>query len=188
MESNAYNGTENYIYLSGEEKNANKISPLLITLREAGCNVWYDNTADEGAVIERIENCSYFMTYVSEAYVSSEKCIEELSYAIQLGKKLLMIYGEDTELPKGMQMRLNRVQAIYRSKYPELHGLYAKILQTEAVRACGGTYRKKAKGKEKTYVVEYDDTKTVVKSVLNIVGWIFAITLAIMTIVFFFMD
>ena len=188
MESNAYNGTENYIYLSGAEKNANKISPLLITLREAGCNVWYDNNADIDTATERIESCSYFMAYVTEAYVGSEKCIDELNCAVQLGKKLLLIFGDNTELPKGMLMRLNRVQAIYRSKYPELHGLYAKILQTEAVRACGGTYRKKAKGKEKTYVVEYDDTKTVVKSVLNIVGWIFAITLAIMTIVFFFMD
>ena len=93
-----------------------------------------------------------------------------------------------TKITKDLHKRGAMAQAIYRSKYPELHGLYAKILQTEAVRACGGTYRKKAKGKEKTYVVEYDDTKTVVKSVLNIVGWIFAITLAIMTIVFFFMD
>ena len=123
------------------------------------------------------------MTYVTEAYVGSEKCIEELSYAIQLGKKLLMIYGEDVELPRGMQMRLNRVQAIYRSKYPELHRFYAKILQTEAVRACGGTHRKKVKDKETTYAVEFEDTKTLVKSVLNIVGWILAVTIAIMTIV-----
>ena len=101
---------------------------------------------------------------------------------------VLVITAAVVRIEKNDASRGAMIQAIYRSKYPELHGLYAKILQTEAVRACGGTYRKKAKGKEKTYVVEYDDTKTVVKSVLNIVGWIFAITLAIMTIVFFFMD
>lgn len=183
LESKAYNGTENYIYVSGTEKNANNISPLLITLKEAGCNVWYDHNADSDTAAERIENCSYFMAYVTEEYVRSEECINELSYALQLDKKLLMIHGDDTGLPKGMQMRINRVQAIYRSKFPELHDFYARILQTEAIRVCGGAYRKKENETAKTYAVEYYDTKTLIKKVLKIVGWAFAVSGAVMLLV-----
>ena len=104
------------------------------------------------------------------------------------GKNLLMIYGEDIELPKGIQMRINRVQAIYRSKLPELHEFYAKILQTEAVRACGGTHRKKENVKEKTYVVEYDNTKTLIKNILKIVGWFFVVSMVMMIIVMMIVD
>ena len=182
MVSKSQNGTEKYIYFSGAENDARKINPLLITLREAGCNIRYDNDADNDTIREHIENCSYFMAYVTEAYVGSEKCMDELELALQLGKKLLMIYGEDTALPKGMQMRINRVQAIYRSKYPELYEFYAKVLQTEAVRECGGTHIGKDNGDNKTYAVEYDDTKALVKGVLKIVGWFVVASFVLMTI------
>lgn len=182
MGSDVFNETENYIYVSGAEKNANNISPLLIVLKRAGCNVWYDNRAGHDTVTERIENCSYFMTYITAAYSQSEKCLDELNYAVQLGKRLLIIYGEEIELPKGIQMRLNRVQAIYRSKLPELHTFYAKILQTEAVRECGGTYMKEENREENTYIVEYDDTKTLIKNVLTIVGWVLVLSMALFTI------
>ena len=64
---------------------------------------------------------------MSENYLSSENCKDELNYARDLGKGRVLVYLEPVELPAGMAMRLNRIQALHRYKYDKMDDFFAEL-------------------------------------------------------------
>lgn len=106
-----------YIFISYAHKDSEKVYPILERLSKAGFNIWYDKGIEAGSTWDddialHIDNASYFMAYVSASYLNSGNCKDEISYARDLNKDMLLIYLEEVAMPSGMAMRLNRNQAV----------------------------------------------------------------------------
>lgn len=138
-----------YIFISYSHRDSDLVLPIIYRLKEEGYNVWYDDGIEAGTewdenVAKHIEKCSYFIVFVSDNYIGSKNCKDELNYSRDLNKEMFLIYLKDVELPGGMAMRLNRIQAVFWNKYmpDNIEEAYQKIF--------------KASGIEKTKVFMFD--------------------------------
>lgn len=116
---------DNYIFFSYSHMNAAEAKSIIDSLQRAGHSVWYDDGVVPGVswddyIAEHIEYCRCFVAYVTEAYKSSSNCFDEINYARDNGKEIVLIYAEDVEnvdFPKGLQMRLSSAKILRVSDY-----------------------------------------------------------------------
>ena len=123
-----------YIFISYSHLDSDLVLPIVNRLSAEGYNLWYDIGIEAGSewdenIARHIGKCNYFIALVSENYISSKNCKDELNYSRDLDKEQFLIYLEDVELPAGMAMRMNRIQAIYWNKYEpdNVEAAYQKI-------------------------------------------------------------
>ena len=74
-----------YIFVSYSHKDSNFTIPLINRLKKEGYHVWYDDGIDPGTewdenIANHIENCSYFVAVISNNYLQSDNCKDELNY------------------------------------------------------------------------------------------------------------
>ena len=136
-----YKGDGNYIFISYSHKDMKEVLAFIESLQDNGYNVWYDEGIDPGTewddnIAMHIKDCSYFISYLTNNYIASQNCKDELNYARDLDKERLLIYGEEIELPEGMKMRMNRLQAIFKYKYIDKTKFYSKVFQAEGIEKC----------------------------------------------------
>lgn len=117
-----YDETRPYIFISYAHKDSDQVYRIMNLLKDAGYNVWYDGGIDPGTewdenIAKHVKGCSYFIGFISKNYIASHNCKDELNFARDLDKERLLVYLEDVELPSGMAMRMNRIQAIFWNKY-----------------------------------------------------------------------
>ncbi len=131
---NQYNENMPYIFISYSHRDNDLVLPIIKRLRAEGYNLWYDDGVEAGSewdenIARHIGTCSYFIAFVSKNYIDSKNCKDELNYSRDLNKEQFLIYLEDVELPCGMAMRMNRIQAIYWNKYMpnDMERAYQKI-------------------------------------------------------------
>jgi hypothetical protein len=118
-----------------------EVFELVDQLQKHGYNVWFDEGIDPGTewdemIARHIQECSYFIGYITENYIDSQNCRDELNFARDLDKDRLMIYGEEVELPAGMQMRMNRLQAIFKYRYAYPEDFYEKLFNAYGIQTC----------------------------------------------------
>lgn len=136
-----YDGKEEYIFISYAHADTGRVWPIVEELNRRGYRVWYDDGIDPGTewdefIAERIVNCYMFIAMMSENYMKSKNCTEELKYSRDLDRKRLLIYLEDVTLTPGLQMRTSNIQAIYKEKYAEDEAFYEKLGDTEGIELC----------------------------------------------------
>lgn len=134
-----YRGASPYIFMSYSHKDMDEAKDIIAHLQSAGFRVWYDEGIDPGTewdenIAKHVESCGYFITLMSNNYLESDNCKDELYFARELNKPRLLIYLEDVMLPAGMKMRLGRLQAIY--KYAGIEQFYEKLYETESIKSC----------------------------------------------------
>lgn len=127
----AYAGDEPYTFVCYSHQNRAQVYHELVRLRSAGINVWYDEGISPGAewtedVANAIANCTHLLFFVSPNSVASKHCLDELSYAQERHKSLVVVYLEPTELPQGLQLSIGRIQALF--KYSMRESEYARKL------------------------------------------------------------
>ena len=137
-----YQGQEPYIFLSYSHRNAEAAAETIRWLKAAGFRVWYDEgvipaTQWDENIAQAIENCDYLIALISEAYLSSANCLDELNYARDQSIPLLLVYLEDVSLPSGLAMRLGRLLAIHRYRYDNPAAFYAKVVRSKGIGICG---------------------------------------------------
>ena len=137
-----YQGEEPYLFLSYSHRNAEEAAEAIRWLKAAGFRVWYDEgvipaTQWDENIAQAIENCDYLIALISEVYLSSANCLDELNYARDLNIPLLLIYLEDVSLPSGLAMRLGRLLAIHRYRYDNPAAFYAKVVRSKGIGICG---------------------------------------------------
>ena len=137
-----YQGTEPYLFLSYSHRNADAAAEAIRYLKAAGFRVWYDEgvipaTQWDENIAQAIENCDYLIALISEAYLSSANCLDELNYARDRNIPLLLIYLEDVSLPSGLAMRLGRLLAIHRYRYDSPAAFYGKVVRSKGIGICG---------------------------------------------------
>ena len=129
-----YDGKEKYIFASYRHADAERVYPILAEFEKRGLRFWYDagiHTGDEWdeVIDEHIEDSYAVIIFVSKAYFQSRNCREELKFARNLEKRLLLVYLEDAEPPRGLRMRLSGVQAIFYHRFPNKKEFYEKFFQ-----------------------------------------------------------
>ena len=129
-----------YIFISYSHRDSDKVYEIIQKLNDCGYNVWYDGGIDPGTewdqnIASHVKGCSYFIAFVSQGYIGSENCKDELNYARDLDKERLLVYLEDVALPDGLAMRMNRMQAIWWNKYADSNKdeAYEKLFSSQGI-------------------------------------------------------
>ena len=138
MKFEPYQGDKPYIFVSYAHKNKEQVWPILKRMISQGFRIWYDEGIDPGTewdteIAQHIDQCDYFISFISEAYCNSDNCRDELSYSRDLRKKRLLVYLEDVALDSGLAMRLNRIQAIHKYTYKNEEDFYKKLFRTQGI-------------------------------------------------------
>lgn len=137
----AYEGRKRYVFLSYAHRNIKAVLGIIQNLQKNGYRVWYDEGITPGSewdenIASHIEKCSCFIALMSGDYMRSSNCKDELNFARDQDKPILLVYLEDTQLPGGMRMRLDRKQAIYKFRYRSEEEFYKKLFEAEEISAC----------------------------------------------------
>ena len=111
-----YHGREPFIFISYSHRNSDQAAEIISTLNRAGFRVWYDEGLIPGRewdenIARIIMGCSYFIALLTEEYLASSNCKDELNYARDKNKPIVLIYLDEVTLPAGMELRLGRLFA-----------------------------------------------------------------------------
>lgn len=133
-----YRGSDPYIFISYAHKNSNLVWPIIEQMQKEGYRVWYDEGIDPGTewdenIAKHVHDCGYFIAFLSEEYIASDNCMDEVNFARDLNKDRLLIYLSDVQLPLGMAMRLNRLQAIHWYTYDKTADFYRKLAESKGI-------------------------------------------------------
>lgn len=135
-----YQGDEQYIFISYAHKDE-VVLKIIEQMINDGYRVWFDNGIDPGtewddSIASHIERCSHFIAFISENYLASENCRDELNVAREWKKNRLLIYLQNVVLPRGMFMRLNRLQSIHKYTYTNENDFFAKLYSMPLISDC----------------------------------------------------
>ena len=83
----AYKGNEPYIFVSYAHKDASLVYPELVTLKNLGYNVWYDEGIDPGGmwpeeIANAINHCAIFIVFMTPNAVNSRNVRDTINFAI----------------------------------------------------------------------------------------------------------
>ena len=138
-----YEEDKQYIFVSYSHSDISIVYDVMEKLDAAGFRMWYDKgiplTKDYADYIaQRIENCTIMMIFHSAKFSESDFCQNEIHHACDLRKPILQIFLQQTQLPPGLQLRLNRYQSInfYDFVNNNLNDFYEKIFSTELLQTC----------------------------------------------------
>lgn len=139
--SSPYNGKDSFVFVSYAHRDSDKVFEIIAQMQADGYRVWFDEGITPGKdwdciLADRIEQCSLFLAFLSENYLNSGNCTDELFFARDMEKPLLLAFLDSSALSGGMRMRLGRTQAIFRNNYGDLDDFLKKLYQTEEMQAC----------------------------------------------------
>lgn len=136
-----YEGKEPFIFVSYSHRNRDDALSIVERLQKDGYRVWYDEGIHPGSewdeyIAQYVANCSLFLALLSEEYLLSSNCKDELNYARNKEKNRVLIYLKDIELPAGMELRLSRLQNIHRSSYIVENSFFDKLYTSSGIEEC----------------------------------------------------
>lgn len=134
-----YNGNDSYIFISYSHRDSETVLKIVARLISEGVRLWYDEGIDPGTewdenIAAHIEGCDVVLSFLSDNYLHSENCKDELNFARDLNKDRILVYLEDVKLPSGMAMRLNRLQSIHMYTYRNQEEFYGKLIAAPVIR------------------------------------------------------
>lgn len=122
-----------YTFVSYAHADAETVYPDLVALRSAAVEIWYDEGIEPGSAWREelgsaIEQCATFLFFLSSSSVASKHCQQELDFALELERKIVIVHLEPVELTPGLRLSLNNRQALVRYATPEAE--YLRKLST----------------------------------------------------------
>ncbi len=111
----AYEGKEPYVFVSYSHKDMDSVIPLIATLKQKMCRIWYDEGLSPGeswndSIAEHLKNCSQFIVFISPDSITSKYVMSEINYALSKDKNIVPIILKKTDLPAGLEMMLGTIQ------------------------------------------------------------------------------
>jgi len=113
-----------YIFISYAHKDSQEVYKDIKFLKDKGFNIWYDEGIETGcswddSIEDAEKNCEVFLCFLSENFMNSDNCKNEVNYALNNKLKCLFVRLTELQLQGGFALRLDRFQAIIKTKYPE---------------------------------------------------------------------
>lgn len=116
MDLDSYDGDEPYIFISYSHVDTERVYRILKVIDNEKYRFWYDDTMEIGEdfreeLRSRIEKCSAFLLFISEASMQSKYCCMEIITAFKYDKKIYPVYlDEATVIPPALRMVLENLQ------------------------------------------------------------------------------
>ncbi len=133
-----YEGNEPYVFISYSHKDSEKALYVMNLMKVAGVLLWFDKGIDPGSewddnIAMHLENCGCMVVILSKNYLASENCRDELKYARDLKKDILIISIESCDLPGGIALRMNRRQAINMYAYEDQGEFHQELIRAKVL-------------------------------------------------------
>lgn len=133
----AYKGSEPFIFISYAHKDSEVVLPVIRRLQQDGFRVWYDEGIAPGSqwdvyISEHLAGSSSVLCFLSQAYLRSQNCRDELALARANGKPMNVIYIDDVQLTPGLKMRYGRIQALFMNKMQQ-DEMFDKLYRADAI-------------------------------------------------------
>ena len=113
----AYNGTEPYVFVSYAHADSAEVFRQIAWMQSMGLNIWYDEGIEPGSrwtdfLAEKVQGSSLVLYMVTEQSVASVHCRNEIEFALETDRQILLVYLEPAELAAGQRLTLSSRQAI----------------------------------------------------------------------------
>lgn len=150
----AYRGSEPFVFVSYAHADAELAYPIISGLQERGLRVWFDEGIEAGelwdeVIPDYVEQCAAMLCLVSTRFTDSKNCKNEIRYANELKKEVLILHLEDRELPRYIRFHYSSIHALRLSEYSDYGALLDKLAVAQKLRCCIGRLKKDtAKSKE----------------------------------------
>ncbi len=120
----AYSGDEPYVFVSYAHGDDAKVYPEIQWLHDQGFNVYYDEGLSPGSewrdeLARSIAGAALVLFFVTPTSVERPHCQREVHFALEEERPLLAVHLAPTELPDGLRLSLNTIQAIFKYEIGE---------------------------------------------------------------------
>lgn len=141
MALRAYEGKENFAFISYAHKDSERVLRILHRMAREGYRVWYDEGIAPGSewpenIAQHLNDCAVAVAFVSNNSIASANCRREVTFALAKHKPFLGILLEPTEMSLGMEMQLSAQQCILRHNYTDEEEFIQKILSSPDLQPC----------------------------------------------------
>lgn len=115
---------EPYVFISYSHFDSEEVLRVIKFLRDNHFNFWYDESTKSGIewadeISKKIKQCKQFICFISQNSIRSESVKDEIHIAWKYNINTIVIYLEKIELDGGLEMKLDRKQAIFKYKTDE---------------------------------------------------------------------
>lgn len=140
-----YEGNEPYIFFSYCHEDGGQVYPVIEQMASDGYRIWYDDGLHPGdewpeRIAWMLKGCAICVAALSQKFSESHNCKNELTFAINNQKGLLVIKLEDFPMSMGMRLQLANTQYIEKYRYDSESGFFEKLYsaQLTMMKACKG--------------------------------------------------
>ncbi len=136
----AYDGKDPFIFISYAHDDAHMVYPIVERLVMDGYRVWYDDGIHAGedwteTVALRLDESAICIPMLTENYVQSVNCRNELAYSLNSGKTVISIKLTDFEMPRGLKLQMGNAMYLERYRYGETE-FYERLGISHGVSTC----------------------------------------------------
>ncbi len=108
---------EPFLFVCYSHLDEAKISDILELLEIDGIPTWIDSSISPGAVwreqiASAVQECRVFLLFASKRSLASPHCLQEINFAVDENRSILVIYLDDVQLPASLRMTLGTRQAM----------------------------------------------------------------------------
>ena len=140
----AYKGNEPYIFVSYCHMDDARVWPMIEGLQKRGMRVWYDEGIEWGShwdqvIFEHLSGCACVVAFVTENFLQSENCMDEISYAKDEQKGPFIVFLDNLELTGMMKYRYGRIQALNLHQFAGADALLDNLVDAQILSSCRGT-------------------------------------------------
>lgn len=119
-----YEGEKPYIFVSYAHNDSEEVIPVLNKLHDLGFRVWYDEGLELGciwteSVASHLKDSELMIGFISDAYINSENCKREMSYAVGMNKKIINVFLSETEMSPGMELQIGGIWALMKHNFDD---------------------------------------------------------------------
>lgn len=113
---------EPFLFICYSHLDESKLGDVIQKLEARGFPAWVDSSISPGAVwrdqiARAVQACKVFLLFASRQSLSSPHCLQEINFAVDENRSILVVYLDDVELPPSLRMSLSGRQAIHMHEY-----------------------------------------------------------------------
>lgn len=117
----AYEGDEPYVFVCYAHEDAGLVYPEIQRLHEGGIRIWYDEGVSPGSrwsdeLARKLSAASLVLFFCTPRSVKSQHCQDELNFALDDKRPVLVVQDGAVDLPPGLRLRLNAHQSILKQE------------------------------------------------------------------------
>ena len=136
-----YKGEKGYIFISYAHSDFEYVYPIICRLQYDGYRIWFDESVEVGKkwamnIVEHLNSSSCVIAFLSENYLISENCIDEIEHAKNKKIPTIIIHLEELRLPEWFLMRHGRTQAILYNQFNDTEGFFKRIYEASILEEC----------------------------------------------------